>query len=71
MGVSGPFTRANGWRLLLRSRLTTHDHHLPAFRQRGLAEISDTPARDVDDAGATSDRTIMPGQFIRYVGERR
>lgn len=73
-GVSGPFTRSGSAGDVIAPQV---NHalitDLPAFRQRGLAEISDTGRQEhvtltmqvLPETGI-----IMPGQFIRYVGEK-
>ena len=73
-GVSGPFTRSGSAGDVIAPQV---NHalitDLPAFRQRGLAEISDTGRQEhvtltMQVLPATG--IIMPGQFIRYVGEK-
>jgi hypothetical protein len=74
MGVSGPFTRSG----TIGDVIAPQVNHalitdLPVFRQRGLAEISDTGRQEhitltmqvLPETGI-----IMPGQFVRYVGEK-
>ncbi len=73
-GVFGPFTRTGSAGDVIAPQV---NHALitdiPAFRQRGLAEISDTGRQEhvtltmqvLPETGI-----IMPGQFVRYVGEK-
>ena len=73
-GVFGPFTRTGSAGDVIAPQV---NHALitdiPAFRQRGLAEISDTGRQEhvtltmqvLPETGI-----IMPGQFIRYVGDK-
>lgn len=73
-GVFGPFTRSGSTGDVIAPQV---NHALitdvAAFRQRGLAEISDTGRQEhvtltmqvLQETGI-----IMPGQFVRYVGEK-
>lgn len=73
-GVFGPFKRAGSAGNVIAPQVT-HPliTHLDAFRQRGLAEISDTGRQEhvtLSMQVLPETGVITPGQFVRYAGDK-